>query len=70
MSVEHRKRVKHYDEPGHCHELTFSCYHRLQLLTNNSWRGLFCQAIDRAVERHHYRLYAFVVMPEHVHLLV
>ena len=25
MGNGHRKRVKHFDEPGHCHELTFSC---------------------------------------------
>jgi len=36
----HRKRVKHFDEPGHCHELTFSCYRRMSLLTNNVWRRM------------------------------
>jgi putative transposase len=66
----HRKRVKHYHEPGHCHELTFSCYQRRPLLTNHEWRGMLSEAIERAVERHDYRLSAFVYMPEHVHLLV
>ncbi len=66
----HRKRVKHYHEPGHCHELTFSCFHRRPLLTNHTWRGLLSESIDRAIERHDYRLSAFVYMPEHVHLLV
>ncbi|MCH7688778.1 MAG: transposase [Planctomycetes bacterium] len=70
MTSLHRKKVKHYDKPGHCHELTFSCYRRLPLLTNIPWRTLFCQAIDRAIERHRYWLYAFVLMPKHVHLLV
>ena len=54
MTCLHRKKVKHYDEPGHCHELTFSCYRRLPLLTNDSWRTLFCQSIERAAERHGY----------------
>ena len=66
----HRKRVRHYHEPGHCHELTFSCYRRQPLLTNDVWRAMFCQAIDRATNRHGYRTIAFVLMPEHVHLLV
>ena len=66
----HRKRVKHYHEPGDIHELTFSCYRRMQLLTDDSWRKLLCEAIDRAVERHDFRLFAFVLMPEHVHLIV
>ncbi len=66
----HRKRIKHYDEPGHCHELTFSCYRRMPLLTNDLWREMLSHSIDRAVQRHGYQLFAFVYMPEHVHLLV
>jgi putative transposase len=66
----HRKRVKHYHEPGHIHELTFSCYKRLPLLTNDHWRSLLAHSLDRATNRHQYRLCAFVFMPEHVHLLV
>jgi putative transposase len=68
--VPHRKLVRHYDEPGHRHELTFSCYRRLPLLTSNPWRAMLGVAIDRAVAGHAYRLAAFVYMPEHVHLLV
>ena len=68
--LPHRKRVKHYHDPTHCHELTFSCYRRLPLLTNDSWRCLLSEAIERATDRHGYRLAAFVYMPEHVHLLV
>lgn len=66
----HRKRVRHYHDPGHAHELTFSCYHQQPLLTNHQWRGMLSDAIDRAAARHGYRLTAFVYMPEHVHLLV
>jgi putative transposase len=66
----HRKTVRHFHEPGDLHELTFSCYRRQPLLTNDLWRQLFCQAVDRAIARHQFRLVAFVVMPEHVHLLV
>ena len=65
-----RKRVRHYHDPGHIHELTFSCYHRWPLLTNDVWRGMLAESIDRAMEHHRYRLAAFVFMPEHVHLLI
>jgi putative transposase len=68
--LPHRKRVKHYNEPGHFHELTFSCFQRRPLLTNHLWRCMLSECIDRAVERHGYTLSAFVFMPEHVHLLV
>jgi putative transposase len=66
----HRKRIRHFHEPGHLHELTFSCYRRMPLLTNDVWRAMLAESISRATERHHYRLIAFVFMPEHVHLLV
>ena len=69
-SNPHRKQIKHYDLPGHCHELTFSCYDRLPLLTNESWREQLARAIDNANDRHGWRLAAFVFMPEHVHLIV
>lgn len=66
----HRKRVKHYHEPGDLHELTFSCYRRMPLLTNDAWRKLLARQIDQAVAEHSFQLAAFVLMPEHVHLLV
>ena len=66
----HRKRVKHYHEPGDFHELTFSCYERSPLLVRDDWRRLLCQAIDKAIAAHDFALVAFVLMPEHVHLLV
>jgi putative transposase len=68
--TQYRKRVKHYDEPGHFHELTFSCYQRMPVLTNDSWRGMLSEAINRAMDGQGYRLAAFVYMPEHVHLVV
>jgi putative transposase len=66
----HRKLVKHYHEPGDLHELTFSCYHRLPLLTNDSWRERLARCVDEAGRQTGIALAAFVFMPEHVHLLV
>jgi len=42
----------------------------MPLLTNDRWRALLSEAITAAMERHAFRLVAFVYMPEHVHLLV
>jgi putative transposase len=66
----HRKLIKHYHEPGDVHELTFSCYKRQPLLTNDAWRQALARCIDAAGEELEMRLAAFVFMPEHVHLLV
>ena len=66
----YRKRVRHFDELGHIHLLTFSCYKRMGLLINDQWKRLLSESIDRATERHSFHLTAFIYMPEHVHLLV
>ncbi len=65
-----RKSVHHYCEPGHAHLLTFSCYQRMPLLTDNTRRRLLSQSINNAIAKQHYHLIAFVYMPEHVHLVV
>lgn len=70
MDQPHRKLVKHYHEPGDVHELTFSCYQRRQLLTNDVWSTNLAESIDRANRRHKFGLLAYVFMPEHVHLLL
>ena len=64
------KRIRHYHEPGDVHELTFSCYRRMPLLTNDGWRSYLAESVDAACHHHRFLLAAFVFMPEHVHLLV
>ena len=66
----HRKTVHRTHTPGELHELTFSCYRRLKLLTNDDWRRRFCSHLDQALANQAYQLLAFVIMPEHIHLLV
>ena len=66
----HRKRIRHFHEPGDVHELTFSCYGRLPLLSNNAWRVVLSRSIDEACQSLGCHLAAFVYMPEHVNLLV
>jgi len=68
--IPHRKRVKHYHLPGEFHELTFSCYRRLPLLTNDLWRRWLAESIDEAAQSLEFHVNAFVFMPEHVHLLI
>jgi putative transposase len=62
--------MKHLHVAGHFHELTFSCYRRKPLLTNDVWREQLARRIDTASEEEGFVLHAFVLMPEHVHLLV
>jgi putative transposase len=65
-----RKNVKHYDLPGDAHYLTFSCYRGLALLSKDRTRFWFIEELTKAREKHHFDLWAWVIMPEHVHLLI
>jgi putative transposase len=67
---KHRKDVRHYEDPAQARELTFSCYQRMPLLTNDTWKAGLSRSIDAATTHHGFDLVAFVYMPEHVHLLV
>jgi len=69
-SVKHRKTCKRYNIPGHAHGLTFSCFQRQPFLTKDRSRQWFVEAVDRAREKLPFHVWAYVIMPEHVHLLV
>src|SRR5438270_10796043 len=66
----YRKRCRRYDEPGHAHELTFSCYRRLPLLSRDRTRRWLVEAIEQARRRASFDLWAYVIMPEHAHVLL
>jgi len=67
---QRRKKVCHFDQFGHAHFLTFSCYRRLPLLSKDRTRRWFVDALRAARSKHHFDLWAWVLMPEHVHLVV
>ena len=52
------------------HFLTFSCYQRLPLFRNQAYCDLFLKILDRVRLRYRFVVLGYVVMPEHVHLLV
>jgi putative transposase len=66
----HRKQLRRIEAPGQARFLTFSCYHRLPLLDNEKIKSLFAHALAALREEGRFDLYGWVVMPEHVHLLV
>lgn len=69
-SPNRRKKVQHFDEPSDAHFLTFSCYRRMTLLSKDRTRWWLADAISAAREKHRFDLWAWVFMPEHVHLLI
>jgi putative transposase len=50
--------------------VTFSTYHRRKLFVVEAYVRLFLQTVYRYRREGRYALHAFVVMPEHVHLLL
>ncbi len=65
-----RKRCKRYNIPGHAHELTFSCYHNQPFLKSPVACKSLAQTIESNRTRHSFKLWAYVFMPDHVHLLI
>ncbi len=56
-------------ETGGVRFVTFSCFRRLPLLSNPRIADLFAAELARVRREHGMRLYAWVAMPEHVHLM-
>ena len=59
-----------FQQCGCFHFLTFSCYHRLAHLGSAKARTLFEAALERIRVRYLFVVTGYVVMPEHVHMLV
>jgi REP-associated tyrosine transposase len=68
--MNRRKHCRRYNDPGHVHALTFSCVHRQPFLNKDRSRKWFIDAVERARTKHHFHVWAYVIMPEHVHLLI
>jgi len=62
--------LKRYQNTGDLHFVTFSCYKRLPFLAAPAFRRVFEETLERV--RRWYGLFVtgYVVMPEHVHLLI
>jgi len=64
------KGLKRIYGQGHLHFITFSCYRRLPLLRSARARNEFVRSLDRVRKEYGFKLVGYVVMPEHVHLLI
>ena len=54
----------------HLHFITFSCYRRLPLLKTVRARDVFVREMARVRDEYEFLLVGYVIMPEHVHLLI
>ena len=59
-----------YQETGDLHFITFSCFQRRPYLVSSENMNLVEDALERMRQRYGFFVSGYVVMPEHVHLLV
>jgi REP-associated tyrosine transposase len=62
--------LKRYQQARCLHFITFSCYHRAPLLATPTARDDFEQTLEKTRRWYGFYLCGYVVMPEHVHLLI
>jgi len=65
-----RKTCVRYNEPWHAHSLTFSSYQRGPLFRNERACRIVVACVEAARIRHEFDIWAYVLMPEHVHLVI
>lgn len=64
------KRRRRFNEHSEPRELTFGCYRGYPFLLRDRTREWFREALETARKKFGFQLLAYVIMPEHVHLLV
>jgi putative transposase len=62
--------LKRYYGTGSLHFITWSCYRRKPLLGNPARRDLLLAVLELMRVRYRFAVIGYVVMPEHVHLLI
>src|SRR5260370_42061696 len=62
--------LKRYYGMGSLHFITWSCYRRKPLLGNPARRDLVLAVLELMRVRYRFAVIGYVVMPEHVHLLI
>jgi REP element-mobilizing transposase RayT len=62
--------LRRFHQSRQSHFLTFSCYHRQPGFNSPDTCDLFLACLEEMRRRFSIRIYGYVVMPEHVHLLL
>ncbi len=69
MNPERRKR-RTYNDAGHALALTFSCYRKYKFLAAERACLWLAESIEAARMDLDFDLWAYVFMPDHVHLII
>ncbi len=64
------KGLERRQNTGQLHFVTFSCYQREPFLAHPQSKEILLQVIEQARQFHRFLVHAYVLMPEHIHLLI
>ena len=70
LDCPHALGTDTFSPEGQSHFVTFCCYHRRRLFTTDESRRIFESALERVRRSYRLYVYGYIVMPEHVHLLL
>ena len=59
-----------FDIEGHAFFVTFSCYHDVPLLSRDRCKAIVLGQLENLSRRHEAGVVAYVIMPDHVHILL
>ena len=62
--------LKRFQREGDDHFITFNCYRREPYLAAAASKNIFLDSLELARRRYNFEVLGYIVMPEHVHLLV
>ena len=63
-------KLRHYDNTGTARFVTFNCFHNETTLNNDRARDILIKYINYARNKHRFLLLGYVIMPEHLHLVL
>jgi putative transposase len=63
-------KLRHFDNEGTARFVTFGCYRKLPLLTDDTARRIFLEELEQARSKYAFRILGYVLMPEHLHLVL
>ena len=63
-------KLRHYDNLNTARFVTFNCYRNLPSLTDRRAIEIVIRHIDIARRKHNFKLFGYVIMPEHIHLVL
>ncbi|KAA3631397.1 MAG: hypothetical protein DWP97_13140 [Calditrichaeota bacterium] len=64
------RSIKHFDNTGTARFVTFSCHYNYNLFKTKIVKDIFIKQLIVSHKKHNFKFYGYVIMPNHVHLVL